>query len=178
MHQHLPDQTEPSVSKIEVDATYFGLATRRTAEGFGQFPRTPALGGLARTVRELDAAFQFVEARATQLGDLNVWAVKGQWDPNRLAKIVPSGNMAELPQQLPEHIVIWFGQDDLFPYRFDYYRHAEGSSSQSSMMTLELYEVRLDGPLDSKQFTYQPGDFPVQDATATFQQQLDVSPVE
>lgn len=178
MHQHLPDQAEPSVSKIEVDATYFGLASRRRADGFGDFPRTPALGGLARSIRELSAAFQFVQARQTQLGDVNVWAVQGQWSPARLAELVPNGNVALLPPQLPEFIVIYFGHDDMFPYRFDYYRQSEGSSTQTPMMTLELYEVRLNGPLDLKQFTYQPGDFPVQDGTGTFQQKLDVSPVE
>lgn len=178
MHQHLPDQEEPSVSKIDVDATYFGLASRRRADGFGDFPRTPALGGLARTVRELDAAFEFVEARATRLGDLDVWAIRGQWDATRLAKLVPEGSLETLPPQLPEYIVIYIGRDDSIPYRFDYYRRGSGRDANTPMMTLELYEVRLNGPLDAKQFTYLPGELPVQDATASFQLQLDVSPVE
>lgn len=174
----LADQEEPSVSKIDVDATYFGLASRRRADGFGDFPRTPALGGLARTVRELDAAFEFVEARATRLGDLDVWAIRGQWDATRLAKLVPEGSLETLPPQLPEYIVIYIGRDDSIPYRFDYYRRGSGRDANTPMMTLELYEVRLNGPLDAKQFTYLPGELPVQDATASFQLQLDVSPVE
>jgi len=178
MHQQLPGQEEPSVTKIDVAATYFGLASRRNAEGFGMFPRTPALGGLARTLRELDAAFQFVEARATQLDGVDVWAVQGQWNEEHLAKLVPGASVASLPEQLPLYIVIYFGRDDLFPYRFNYYRHNGAGSSQKPMMTLELYEVRLNGPLDARQFTYQPGDFAVQDGTASFQQKLDVSPVE
>ncbi len=178
MHQHLPDQQEPSVTKIDIAATYFGLASRRNAEGFGDFPRTPALGGLARTVRELDAAFEFAEARKTKLGNVDVWAVRGQWDATRLAQIVPGGSLDELPSQLPEYIVLYVGCDDLIPYRFDYYRRGGGRSAQTPMMTLELYEVRLNGPLDAKQFTYLPGELAVQDGTDTFQRQFEVSPVE
>jgi len=176
IHEHLPGQEEPSVTKIDVDATYFGLGSRRKAEGLGMFPRTPAIGGLARSLRELSAAFQFIEARATQLGDVNVWAVQGKWDEEHLAKLVPGADVASLPEQLPSYIVIYFGRDDLFPYRFDYFRRDREGASRTPMMTLELYEVRINGPLDAKQFTYQPGNF--QDGTAAFSQKLDVSPVE
>ncbi len=178
MHQQLPDQDQPSVTKVEVAAAYFGLASRRRADGFGMFPRTPALGGLARTLRELDAAFRFVEVRETQLGKLDVWAVQGQWDTKHLAKISPGMRIASLPKQLPTYVVLYIGRDDSFPYRFDYYRHDGAGAAKEPMMSLEMFHVQLNGPLDAKQFTYQPGDLPVQDGTVALQLKLDVSPIE
>ena len=191
IHRHLPEDERPRVYRVEVDPALYGLASRRQVAGLGQFPRTPALGGLPRMLRELNAAFDFTDVKVTKLGDVPVWALRGEWNLARVGQLAPqlyaeieksrAGQPAKLPSQLPAYVVIYLGQDDLFPYRFDYYRpqdDAPETGAGEPMLTLELFEVRIGDTVDPRQFAYQPGDVAFEDLTVPYAQGLSAGDVE
>ena len=133
--------------------------------------------------QNLRRSFAFVHAEAGQLDTLPVWIVQGVWRPEALAPIAPelakqaaegrSLDLNKLPAQMPEQVLVYLGQDDYFPYRIEYRRRptkpgksgAAASSTMSSMLIIELYEVRLNGAIDPQQFVYQPSGVDVVDAT-------------
>ena len=112
-----------------------------------------------------------------------VWIVFGTWRPEALAAISPELakqategkplDLKKLPPQMPEEVLLYLGQDDLFPYRIEYRRRpmkqGKGASDVSReampILTVELYEVRLNSPIDPRQFAYQPGSLEVLDTT-------------
>lgn len=191
IHQQL--LSDPSIMKVDVASTLFALATRRQAAGHPPFPRTPGIGGLPRMLRELDEAYDFRCLGLTKLGNLPVWVVSGRWNDKYLAAALPdaakaitSGDTTELPAQIPTHVLVCLGQTDYFPYRTEYRRDLEGAAQFADsledetnlMMRLELFEVRINGPLNPTIFTYNPGDSPVADFTEAYQKQLGVAPLE
>ena len=140
-------------------------------------------GGLPQLVDSLGQSFRFTRAQAEQLDTVPVWIVFGTWKPEVLAPISPDLakqategkplDLKKLPPQMPEEVVLYLGQDDLFPYRIEYRRRptkqgrGAGDVAREAMpiLTVELYEVRLNSPIDARQFAYQPGSLEVLDTT-------------
>ena len=64
--------------------------------------------------------------------DVPVWALAGRWRAEQLAARLPGQpdlfddegrlRVGELPEQLPDRILLLLGQDDLFPYHIDFRR--------------------------------------------------------
>jgi hypothetical protein len=146
----------------------------------------PGLGGLPRLLRGLNANFQFTSAQRGQWGTQPVWRLEGGWRPALLARILPKQkeaieqgqpvDLSRLPEQLPDRVVLYLGQDDLFPYRIEYCRTAgkkdgdtEGEATRD-LVTVELYEVHMNIPLDPGQFIYSPGSVEFSDQTDAFLQ--------
>ncbi len=148
-------------------------------------------GGLPQLVDSLRQSFRFTRMQAGQLDSLNVWIVAGSWRPEALAPISPELakqasegrplDLKKLPPQMPEEVLLYLGQDDLFPYRIEYRRRpvrqgkqaAEGSD-QLPILIVELYEVRMNSPIDPQQFVYQPGSLEVLDTTEQMLKSLGV----
>lgn len=191
IHQQLLG--DPSIMRVDVPSTLFALATRRQAAGFPSFPRTPGIGGLPRMLREVEEAFDFRCLGKTKLGKLSVLVLSGRWDEAYLTSRLPGAAtwFAEeegenAPAQLPTHVLVCLGEGDYFPYRTEYRRDLaraaefaeELDDAEHLMLRLELFEVRINGPVDANRFSYSPGDLPVADYTDAYQQQLGVVPVE
>jgi len=158
-----------------VDAT---LATPMTG--------TIALGGLAGLVRELKRNFRFDSIRTTQFRDQPAWELRGRWRPSRLAAILPDQkdailrgdppDLAGLPPQLPSHVCLTLGRDNLLPYQVEYWRIAPQAShgrpptpaslTQTRLvLRLRWFEINLNEPMKPSDFEYRPGDIKVFDAT-------------
>jgi hypothetical protein len=164
----------PSLSQLDLEriesqlraSTHVGGATR---------PGSPPIGGLPKLLAELRQNFQFVRSAETQLGDRRVWVIDGQWRPERLAAAVPeqrgaieAGKTVEvkkLPAHLPEHVLLYVGQADLIPYRIEYLRRGDTSNGAGqggllpgyrTMVTTEFFDMRVNVPIDSREFVYQP----------------------
>ncbi len=132
------------------------------------------LAGLPRLLAGLEGAFEFGPVRESMLDEVRVWTLVGQWERGRLANLLPkqkeaieSGQPAKLEKlspQLPTHVVIHVGSDDLFPYRIEYWRSpggapgAAGNHRGGLLVLLELYEVRAGTPLDPALFAFAPPD--------------------
>jgi hypothetical protein len=165
----------------------------RVGEALEKAGRTPSpgkpgqwlgLGGLPRLLRALDDGFDFHLVERSEVGDLPAWTLHGRWKPEMLARVFPEHKEAilageqldlpPLPDHMPDHVLLWLGQDDWFPYRIEYRRtrgdgdSAPGESVGKAVVVLELYEVTLDGPLDPARFTYNPGEHTPEDATDAF----------
>lgn len=187
---------DPTLVRVDVPSTLYALAMRRQDAGLGPFSRTPGIGGLPRTLRELDGAFVFNSVRSTSLGNppsWPVWAIEGKWRPERAAELLSYRgdiindqgeiNLKRLPEHLPDRITVYLGQDDLFPYRLDYHRTQTDKDGNptgeiKSLLSMELIEVTFDAEVDRRQFIYHPGDMPVVDHTEAYQQHLHATNAE
>jgi hypothetical protein len=158
----------------------------------------PGLGGLSSLLRGLHAAFDFPTAEPVQLvgkvdgetvpsPQLPVWRLFGQWKRQKLPQLLPdrreeieSGHpidLSELPPPLPEAVAICLGRDDLFPYRVEYYRsdpeaRGQGRGALRPVVTVELFEVNLNVPVDANRFRYNPGNLDCVDQTRQFLRKL------
>jgi hypothetical protein len=136
-------------------------------------------GGLSRLLRGLDAAFRFEVLGQTTLLGMPVWKLRGQWRPERLAKLLPAEkkairegrgvDLAALPAHLPECVLLFLGTQDLFPYRFEYRRsepkEGEDADASRAIVTMQLLKVNVNVPIDPAQFDYRPGDIKPDDET-------------
>ena len=132
-----------------------------------------ALGGLPKLISGLDRAFQFGPVTEGKLDEVRVWTLRGEWERDRLMNLLPNQKDAiaagqpfdrsQLSPQLPDTVIVHVGCDDFFPYRIEYWRSPEAQKKSDDeepveklLVVMELYEVRLDGPIDADQFAFQP----------------------
>ena len=178
------------LSRIDVARATWGLERARTAPEKGDMDMLPGLGGLPKVLRGLHAAFDFTSARKGRLGQLPVWRLRGQWKPQQLAKILPeqeeaiqageAPDLTMLPQHLPDQVILLLGQEDWFPYRIEYRRALSkkairpGSSASRAIVTMEMFHVDINGPIDRNSFIYNPGDLEFTDQTESFLESLGV----
>ncbi|MGD0897135.1 MAG: hypothetical protein ABR915_04820 [Thermoguttaceae bacterium] len=146
------------------------------------------LGGVSRMLRGLRDAFEFTSAQQGRVGDLAVWKIVGGWRPYHLARLLPkqkdkieqggSVDLGYLPEHLPDRVVLYLGQEDLFPRRIDYYRVAAPKKSRfevkddRTLMTVEFIDVAFDIPIADGQFVYNPGTAERSDRTEELLQSL------
>jgi hypothetical protein len=161
-------------------------------------------GGLPTLLGALSENFTFLPPQAMRLAlappltaeptNLPVWAVVGHWKKAKLDALLSKNqdgaaakkgkNAVELPERMPQEILLLVGQADLFPYRIEY-RHLEtpqlttsdGTSipyqlSVHPMVVLELSEVVFDSQIAGGQFEYTPGNADWVDQTAAILERL------
>jgi hypothetical protein len=143
----------------------------------------PGLGGLPRLLRGLDAAFDFTAAEAGTWGRQKraVWRLEGTWKRDRLAWMLPAQkaameagkapDLSKLPEHLPDRVVLYLGQDDMFPYRVEYHRRKADEDEDTParpLVVMELYDVALNVPISRSHFTYSPGNAEFTDQTEAY----------
>jgi hypothetical protein len=157
---------------------------------------TLALGGLPKLLEQLRQNFQFGPAIPGHFDGTPVWVLVGQWRAERIAALVPEQQAAVaaggtidldgLPPQLPHEVLLALGQHDLAPYQIEFRRRAgegsaagQGSDARVPIFTLELFDLKIDAPLDPRAFVYQPSGLDVLDTTDSLLKSLGVgSPAE
>ena len=151
----------------------------------------PGLGGLSKLLRGLDANFRFTSVEHGRFRQVPVWKIEGGWQTARLIEMLPKQkdaiehgkppDLKRLPQYVPDRVVLLLGQENLFPYRIEYCRAAEkkdGSAEADdtqAIVTMDLYEVSFDAPIDPQRFFYNPGNMRSTDQTKSFIQSLGVT---
>ncbi len=152
-----------------------------------------SIGGLPRLVAGVRQNFQFTRLGETQLGQQRVWVLDGQLAPALLIAAAPDqkGNieagktidLKKLPPQLPERLNLYISQADLMPCRIDYLRRAgknetagQGGAPEGyrAIVTLEIFDVQFNSPIDPRQFAYQPKGINVSDATEAYLKSIGV----
>ena len=151
----------------------------------------PGLGGLPKLLRSLEAAFDFHSVEEALLADqLPVFRLQGNWKPDQLAqegsetdgeKKGKSVDRSELGDHVPNHVVLWLGKMDTFPYRIEYRRREPNrrkgdAPKDRSIITLEFFEVDLNAPIHPTRFLYSPGDLEYSDDTKRFLKKLGLDP--
>lgn len=172
--------TERTVQRVDVREVALALrkAKPRLEElGGGRLP----LGGLAEWLHSLEVNFQFVYGGDRDLEGVPVSMLVGSWRKDRLLEMLPKqkeqieagqpADLSQIPAHLPQDVVLLIGHDDFFPYLIDYRRYQPATVTSSpqpkSLLRVQIYEVRIGGPIDLRQFVYQPGQVDVIDATNT-----------
>jgi hypothetical protein len=170
--------TERTVQRVDVREVANALrkAKPRLEElGGGRLP----LGGLPEWLHSLEVNFQFVYGGERVLEGVPVSMLVGSWRKDRLLEMLPKqkeqieagkpADLSEIPAHLPQEVVLLLGSDDYFPYLIDYRRYQPATMTSSpeprSLLRVQIYEVRIGGPIDLRQFVYQAGQVDVTDAT-------------
>ncbi len=137
---------------------------REKIVGLGQ---AISLGGMPGLLRSLQASFDFESAESEILYSTPVWKLRGCWRTSKLAAMLPDQkeaikqgrgevDLTRLPRQVPDHVHLWLGKDDLLPYRIEYRRTQKGSHGSRAMVTMQLLKVSVNVPLDRDNFIYRP----------------------
>ncbi len=182
------------LSRIDVEQANRGLGKATATTRQGGMGMLPGLGGLPRLLRGLDANFEFATAEAGRWGTLPVWRIRGRWRPDAIAQILPgqkeaiekgqAPDLSKLPKHLPDEVVLLLGMEphDRFLYRIEYRRTIPEAVANAAaepgktLTTMQLYDVVLDGPIDTDRFTYQPpDDLEFTDETQRFLESLGVA---
>lgn len=173
-----------TLSQIDVARALHAMQETQTAAPSGRMGMLPGLGGLPRLLRSLYASFDFQAAEKGRLDQLPVWILRGQWKPAPLAKIFPEqaqalqqgkpANWKKAPEHLPDSVIVLLGQNDLFPYRTEYHRklgpkeRKRDDQASRALVSMDLFQVSFNLPIDPNRFVYNPGNAKVVDQTANF----------
>jgi hypothetical protein len=156
-----------------------------------------SLGGLPRLIGELDNALDWGPSSENLLDEeLRVWTIEGRWKKDRLAEMLPDQKDAimagravdttRLAPNLPDRIALHIGCDDLFPYRFEYWRSQSAAADDPQaargklLAVMEFYEVQIGAPIDPRRFLFKPVNLQPADRTQAFLERFgleDPSPV-
>jgi len=180
------NQQQETLSKVDVLQVAQHLKKQGNLPKIGEIDNWPGLGGLPRLLRSLQANFQFTLLETTSLRitdgqksrNLPVWRLLGVWKPERLAELLPDQadrihqglpvRWENVPQNIPEHVLLCLGQEDMFPYEIHYRRKPSGrwtawlaqfawfQPQEQTLAKLEFVELSLNVPLPAEAFTYQP----------------------
>lgn len=177
-YEHLGDKKLTLVDMNKADELLKGKG--KLPEG-GGVHSLPGLWGLSKLLRGLEADFVFTVVEQTtfiaadQSGQhqLPVWKLRGAWSPEKLATIFPDqaealkkgnpANLDKLPEHLPDHVILYLGKDDLFPYEIDYQRKVpkrfwrRDRSESRSILTIKFTEVDFNSQFEEPEFKYNPG---------------------
>ena len=176
-----------SLSRIDVLRVREALENMSDISVSGDLGDLSELEGLSKLLRGLHAAFEFSLVGQTRLaGQLAVWKLRGQWRREKLAHALPNEQLAgeppdltKLPGHLPDHVLLFLGKADGFPYRIQYRRReserqpAADAASDRSILTMEFFGVNLNASIDPARFVYHPpGDLECSDETAEYLKSL------
>jgi hypothetical protein len=137
------------------------------------------LSGLPGLMKNVQASFQFGPAIKIQWNGMTVWAMRGVWRTEVLARLmsIAEGDAAadrkqllsKLPDRAPTEVGLLLDTKSLLPFRVEFLRPAKrlgksNKQNQTPVATLELFEVRFDEEIDETQFK-RPSDIAPVDIT-------------
>jgi len=142
---------------------------------------TPHLGGVQRTLALIRESFRFHSVEGEDLDGMAVWRIEGRWHADRLVGLVPelAGKAVDgevpaglLPENMPWRVVLSIGKRELFPFRIEWLAvrgpRPAANREPEQIAVLELYDVRLDEPIDATAFVYKPAAEGYSDVTESF----------
>jgi hypothetical protein len=146
-------------------------------------------GGVAEMLADALRRFTFAPPRPAQLDGMAVYALVGQWRPAELEKLWPklaSGKDSPTwPKQLPHHVLLLVGQNNLFPYVVEHRRvedaHLVASAvgdrpAPDPLLRYELYEVQFTLAMDDSLFEFKPGDDWSDETALVLERSLEMAP--
>lgn len=179
---HIASPAEAGAAPPPPRVTRKDVEDRAKAGATAQGSFSPAgIGGL---LAELSRRCEFGDASLSQLGGEPVWLVSGKWRDAVLAPPeAPTGSgegkapaasaPAFKPQPMPTSVILALGKSDMFPYIVEYRQRISDKeekgmgivlrSDERIVLTIEFFNVALNGPAIPELFVYRPG--PEQAAT-------------
>ncbi len=129
------------------------------------------LGGLPALLAELDRWMKFDSVTQEQIEGRKFTVLAGAWRDTCLKDLLSKMSKQHLPEHVPDSVRIYLDADSLFPRRIAFLKHR--ASQTETLVELDLFNIRINGPMDEHQFEYSPPDGarPV-DVTTEYVQQL------
>jgi len=125
------------------------------------------LGGLAGMLREMRNRYDFnTKPEMTQIQEKNstmaVWRIRGRIKPKIVTSLTTDmmGKKQLIPKHTPTTIDIYIGQDDRFPYRFEYFWTGDGTEPIGEPFAYLLFHnlILHDRNISETIFDYRPPD--------------------
>jgi hypothetical protein len=129
-------------------------------------------GGLPKLLDAIRASFQPLKVEAGYLDEVSTWAIEAEWRPEMIGALAPDtkqGANVDVPidfsrlPQLPERVMLFLRNDDLFPLRIEFRRRAAtddqeqaGGAAFVPVATLDFSDIQLNQTIDVRQFAYRP----------------------
>jgi hypothetical protein len=162
-----------TLTRADLEAVRRQTAKQHSVTGLGY-------GGLIGMLEQTSRLFEFSDVHRSVLHGVPVWTVTGNWREQVTDSLTGNGDAQEnnpFPDQhLPDAVTIALGVDDLFPYRIEYRRYATNAASAKSIVvagararaivTIELFEVELNGRIDPQVFQVRHSGVRIEDTTA------------
>ncbi|MBX3424157.1 MAG: hypothetical protein KF688_00635 [Pirellulales bacterium] len=146
-----------------------------------------ARGGLSQLLADLQRRYDFSPPRPAVVDRTPTWAVVGQWKPQELAQLwhgaafdsaaapLPPFDLHAWPAQIPHHVVVHFGQSDLFAYFIEFRSAADASAATAvnavtsvpkPLAQYTLFDVQFAAAIDPQMFEFDSRDVDWVDETA------------
>lgn len=139
-------------------------------KGIEQLGVSPYLGGIQRSLALTRQWFRFDTVESAAIDDVAVWNVTGTWHADSLAALLPeqaeairaAGGLDPplLPDGMPWSVRLSIGKRELFPFRIEWLAipgaRPVADAPLEPIAVMELYDVRIDGPVDASAFVYRP----------------------
>jgi len=147
------------------------------------------IGGLPKLFDSLDKGFRFTDVRTFKIDQQPVYALRGEWEKERLLRWLPqqkeaieSGgavDLTKLPPPIPDHVLIYVGATDLFPRRIEYRRASTSQQGpqEQTLLLLTFSKIEFDQPVDRRSFAFPSSPLPVTDETDSYIRNLGLTPV-
>ncbi len=169
---------QPRVEKVDLARVAEALDDGRQPEDLVDLSTVPTFYGLPKLLKALSRRFAFGRAAPGRWGPARqpVWRVEGQWiaqqatvDTEHAADRGSSGAAPvrgpALPPLVPDTVVVLLDQQNLFPLRIEFRWTREAALGKDAAVVVDLFDVKLDVPIDSTRFSYSPGNLEVVDQT-------------
>jgi hypothetical protein len=176
-----------TVTRVNIGSLRRELAAATDATGpGGAGPRAAELellarGGASQLIAELRRWFVFGSPVGIVENGKQYVAVAGQWREEGLQRDWPGlvpGAADAWPAQLPHHVVVKVGREDLFPYVIEYRRGADASlmgdvrEANDPLARCEFFDVRWGVVMPDRLFEFTPPEADWHDVTMRVLEQL------
>jgi hypothetical protein len=172
---------------VSLDLVRIGHSVAKRVREFATEPAPswwPSMGGIGRILSELNRIFQFDSVTPWRINEVPVWRLEGRWEPSWLGRMMPQqeaaikqgkpADLRKLPIHVPDHIVLFLGRQDMFPYRLECWRTGNGRSTEGAegdsvlQIYLQFGNVRINQPVNPARFIYRPANMKATDQTELF----------
>ena len=123
------------------------------------------LGGLPALIAAIEQDMKFGETTEGTLRERPVSVIHGTWTDAFAQKLrgpqqqqQAQGPPSLLPAFVPDAVRIYVDRETGFPHRIMYLKKLVGREVHKPMVTLDFLDVVLNGPINNKDFDYQPPD--------------------
>ncbi|MDR1382696.1 MAG: hypothetical protein LBJ67_02435 [Planctomycetaceae bacterium] len=167
IYRYISLEDEKFLERIEIKRLTDALEATRRSDIPMEVGSMFGLGGLAGMLREMRKRYDFLETPIrTQIGEennkINVRKIRGQLKPalaKSLTETVANAKKQKIPNHIPTTIDVFIGDDDRFPFRFDYFWTADASPPSAERFGyLLFYNQVLHDPISETMFDYFPSE--------------------
>lgn len=133
------------------------------------------VGGLPSLLAALERSMTFEAIRELESDGHKFSVIQGRWNDDYRDRLTGGQQGVELPEYVPDHVRIYFDAENSFPTRILYLKEtAPESHTFTALLSLEFWDVVLDGPVSEDLFRYAPKDLTkARDRTLDFLQMIE-----